>query len=239
MTHALALPPGFLKLLAHDLRWQIVQLLLGGDYRVQELVQQVGEPMNLVSYHLKHLREQDVVLARRSDADGRDVYYTLNREHLHSLYREAGEALSLTEEMPREAELAHPAKILFLCTGNSARSQIAEGLLRHLSKGQVEVFSAGSQPNKIHPLAIQAMNAFGIALEGQSSKHYDQFLHQEFDYVITVCDKIREVCPYFEGEHIHWSIPHPETYEDFQNVARQLRTRIQYLLLTLAHKSAL
>lgn len=231
---------GFLKLLAHDIRWQLVSALLTGDYRVQELVEQVGQPMNLVSYHLKHLRDQQLVYARRSDADGRDMYYSLNQDQLKVMYREAGEALRVVEETPPAAEIPQPARVLFLCTGNSARSQIAEGLMRQISKGQVEVFSAGSHPSEVKPLAVEVMEDFGIDISQQTSKHFDQFQGQPFDYVITVCDKVREICPPFtdKTEFIHWSMPDPATYKEFQEVARLLRTRIQYFLLTLHHKRA-
>src|SRR5437016_2446970 len=92
-TLALAQPPGFLKLVAHDVRWRTLVALARGDYRVHELVQVLGEPQNLVSYHLKRLRDARLVTERRSSADGRDVYYSVDLERFRSLYYSAGEAM--------------------------------------------------------------------------------------------------------------------------------------------------
>lgn len=102
-------------------------------------------------------------------------------------------------------------RVLILCTGNSARSQMAEGLLRELAGAQFEVFSAGSKPSVVNPLAIQAMHERGIDIRPHRSKHLNEFLNQPFDYVITVCDDAAETCPFFPGraERIHWSFPDP------------------------------
>ena len=101
--------------------------------------------------------------------------------------------------------------VLFLCTGNSARSQMAEGLLRTLAGERFEVFSAGSQPSTVNPLAIAAMDERGIDIRPQRSKHLNEYLDQPFDYVITVCDNAAETCPVFPGpaRRIHWSFPDP------------------------------
>jgi arsenate reductase len=102
-------------------------------------------------------------------------------------------------------------RVLILCTGNSARSQMAEGLLRHLAGDRFEVFSAGSKPSQVNPFAIEAMRQRGIDISGQRSKHLSEYLDQPFDYVITVCDQAAETCPIFPGkaERIHWSFPDP------------------------------
>ncbi len=92
-------------------------------------------------------------------------------------------------------------RVLILCTGNSARSQMAEGLLRHLTGDRFEVFSAGSKPSQVNPFAIEAMNRRGIDISGQRSKHLSEYLNQPFDYVITVCDQAAETCPFFRGKH--------------------------------------
>jgi len=101
--------------------------------------------------------------------------------------------------------------VLFLCTGNSARSQMAEGLLRDLAREQFEVFSAGSKPSVVNPLAVRAMEERGIDIRPHRSKHLQEYLGQPFDYVITVCDNAAEHCPVFPGraERIHWSFPDP------------------------------
>jgi arsenate reductase len=102
-------------------------------------------------------------------------------------------------------------RVLILCTANSARSQMAEGLLRQLAGDRFEVFSAGSRPSAVNPLAIAAMGERGIDIGRQRSKSVAEFLGQPFDYVITVCDNAAESCPVFPGpaERIHWSLPDP------------------------------
>ncbi len=102
-------------------------------------------------------------------------------------------------------------RVLFVCTHNTARSQMAEGLLRHLAGHEFEVFSAGTEPGAVHGLAIEAMAEIGIDISAQRSKTVDQFLRQDFDYVITVCDKARETCPLFPGATttLHWSFRDP------------------------------
>jgi protein-tyrosine-phosphatase len=238
-------PPDFLKLLAHDLRWSLVTALARSDHRVHELVQLLGQPMNLVSYHLKQLRDQRLVTERRSSADGRDVYYSLDLDLLRTRYFAAVAALhpalatsDITNvELP--APRTSPARILFLCTHNSARSQMAEGILRHLGGGCVVVFSAGSLPAQVHPDAVRTMAAMGIDISQQHSKHLDLFVGQPFDYVITVCDRVREICPLFpnDPERIHWSFADPAAVDDlgvreraFQQIAQQLVARTRHLL---------
>jgi arsenate reductase (thioredoxin) len=102
-------------------------------------------------------------------------------------------------------------RVLILCTGNSARSQMAEGLLRHLAGDRFEVESAGLEPSHVRPQAIAAMLERGVDISGQRSKSVDEFAGQEFDYVITVCDNARERCPVFplKTERIHWSFDDP------------------------------
>lgn len=102
-------------------------------------------------------------------------------------------------------------RVLILCTANSARSQMAEGLLRHMAGEQFEVFSAGSNPGVVNPLAIAAMDELGINIRSHRSKHLNEYLQEPFDYVITVCDNAAESCPIFPGpaQRIHWSFPDP------------------------------
>lgn len=247
--------PDILKLLAHDMRWKILSLLARSDYCVQELVHFLQQPQNLVSYHLRRLHNYGILTERRSTADGRDIYYSLDLEKLQALYfTSAGAlhpALGNAQIMPEEHITLSPHKpirILFLCTGNSARSQMAEGLLRHLSKGQVEAFSAGSDPRKLHPYAVRVMASMNIDIGQHRAKHFDEFRGQSFDHIITVCDRVKEICPTFPGnpepEHIHWSLPDPslmdgseeEKYAVFEQIALQLRTRIRYLLILLEHE---
>jgi arsenate reductase len=102
-------------------------------------------------------------------------------------------------------------RVLILCTGNSARSQMAEGLLRHMAGDRFEVESAGVEPSHVRPQAVEAMREVGIDLSGHRSKSVDEFAGSEFDYVITVCDNARERCPVFPGktERLHWSFDDP------------------------------
>ena len=106
---------------------------------------------------------------------------------------------------------SQPYKTLFLCTGNSARCQMAEGLLRHMAGDNYEVASAGVAPSHLRPEAIKVMGELGIDISGHRSKSVDEFLGQEFDYVITVCDNANEQCPVFPGQtkRIHWSFEDP------------------------------
>ena len=102
-------------------------------------------------------------------------------------------------------------QVLVLCTGNSARSQMAEGLLREIAGDRMEVYSAGSKPSVVNPFAIEAMGARAIDISQQRSKHLYEYLQKPFDYVLTVCDQAAETCPIFPGpaQRIHWSFPDP------------------------------
>jgi len=128
-------------------------------------------------------------------------------------------------------------RVLILCTGNSARSQMAEGLLRHDAGDRFEVVSAGVEPTEVRPLAIKAMNEIGIDISGQHSKSVDEFSGQNFDYVITVCDNANQQCPMFPGKtaRIHWSIEDPaeatgnedQRLRVFQRVRDELRDKLR------------
>lgn len=121
------------------------------------------------------------------------------------------------------------ARVLILCTGNSARSQMAEGLLRHLAGGRYEVFSAGTHPSFVRTEAIAAMHELGIDISGHRSKSVDEFRLQAFDYVITVCDNARESCPVFPGNarRIHWSFEDPAAAVGDQAVRLEAFRRIR------------
>ncbi len=106
-------------------------------------------------------------------------------------------------------------RVLFVCTGNRARSQIAEGLLRHLAGDQFQAYSAGTEPKGLARLTVQVMEEIGVDVSGQRSKHVGEFAGQPFDYVITVCDAARQRCPVFPGggERIHWDVEDPADAE--------------------------
>jgi arsenate reductase len=124
-------------------------------------------------------------------------------------------------------------RVLFLCTHNSARSQMAEGLLRALGGNRFEAYSAGTEATLVRPLAIRAMAEIGIDISGQESKTLDQYLTEPFDMVITVCDQAHEACPVFIGarQRLHWSFPDPSqargTEEEQLAVYRQVRDAIR------------
>ena len=137
-------------------------------------------------------------------------------------------------------------KVLFVCTGNSCRSQMAEGMLMHYGKDKFEVFSAELEPSYVHPLAIKAMAESGIDLTGQHSKTVNELLEEEFSYVITVCDSAKERCPVFPGKYnaIHWSIEDPasaegtetERMKDFRIVRQDIRERINHFISVLCEE---
>jgi protein-tyrosine-phosphatase/DNA-binding transcriptional ArsR family regulator len=242
-------PPEFLALAGHPLRWQLLGELARSDRTVHELTGLVGEAQNLVSYHLGKLREGGMVSARRSSADGRDAYYTVDLPRISELLTATAGALHPGLRFtPSSGGGDGPgtATVLFLCTGNSARSQMAEALTRDRSGGAVQAFSAGSNPKPLHPNAVRVMrDDHGVDLAGLESKHLSVFADQHFDWVISLCDRVREVCPEFPGdpETIHWSIADPAagqaddeaSYPAFQQTAAELETRIGFLLAVLTN----
>ena len=235
-------PPGFLGLAGHPVRWRLLTELARSDRPVRELTALVGEPQNLVSYHLGRLRAGGLVRTRRSSADGRDAYYSVDLARCGELLTETGAALhpGLRMRPPAAAPAAGRARVLFLCTGNSARSQMAQAILEQLAGSAVTVASAGSHPKPLHPHAIRVMAEYGVDISSRRSRHLSELAEQRFDYVISLCDRVREVCPEFPGarEVVHWSIPDPGTapggYQAFRELAADLRTRIGFLLARLS-----
>jgi len=246
-------PPHVLRLAAHPLRWRLLGELARSDRRVGELCELADRRQSLVSYHLRQLRDGGLVSARRSLADGRDSYYVLELarcgELLHgacaslhpALAHAAGPDAGRASDMPR-------ARVLFLCTGNSARSQMAEALAEQLSGGAVRAASAGSHPKPLHPNAVRVMREWGIDLAGNRSKHLGELSGRRFGYVVSLCDRVREVCPEFPGtpQAIHWSIRDParepgtdeQTLPAFERIADELAMRIGFLLATINHTTA-
>jgi protein-tyrosine-phosphatase len=230
-------------------RWQLLRELARSDRRVQELTGLTGRPQNVVSYHLGQLRSAGLASARRSSADGRDAYYRVDLPKLGTMLTVTGRAvhpgLQLTAGVAARAAgppVAAP-RLLFLCTGNSARSQIAEALAVARSAGQVTAASAGSHPKPVHANAVRVMRERGIDVGSSCSKHLSLFAVQQFDYVITLCDKVRETCPEFPGHpgYIHWSTPDPAasgnddeaTLPAFRELVAEVETRVVYLLAGL------
>ncbi|HYN93031.1 MAG TPA: ArsR family transcriptional regulator [Pilimelia sp.] len=245
--------PAFLRLAAHPLRWRLLAELAHSDHRVRELVALVAEPQNLVSYHLRLLRAGGLVTTTRSSFDGRDTYYHLDLDGCADALADTAAALHpalrrpAAPHTPRVRLRRSPrVGVLFVCTGNSARSPIAEALLRHRTGGQVDVASAGGRPKPhLHPDTVRVLrDDLGIEIADQRPRHWDTLTGRPFDYVISVCDRAREVCPDFPGQprRLHWSIPDPATagdsgrpgYPAFRHTATEIDTRIRHLLPVLA-----
>jgi arsenate reductase len=133
-------------------------------------------------------------------------------------------------------------RVLILCTGNSARSQMAEGLLRHMAGDRFDVVSAGTIASFVRPQAIEAMAEVGLDITGHRSKSLQEFLSEPFDYVITVCDNAKQTCPVFPGNatRIHWSFDDPakaegsdeEVLDVFRRVRDEIRARLSEFVAT-------
>ena len=140
-----------------------------------------------------------------------------------------------------------PIRVLFVCTGNSARSQMAEALLRHLGGPAFDVSSAGTEPGGVNPLTIRTLAGIGIDIAGARSKSTAEFLGQPFDYVITVCDRANRACPVFPGggTRLHWGFDDPAEAEGtddermavFRRVLDEIRARVEaFIPVALAAK---
>ena len=250
-------PPEFVRLLAHPLRWTLLTVLAGSDFRVRELVDRLGEPQNLVSYHLRLLRDGGLVRATRSSHDGRDTYYHLDLARCAELLATTGDALhpALRQDVTRPSTArggrsSRPAAVLFVCTGNSARSPMAEALLRHYTAGVVTVTSAGTRPAaQVHPHAVRVLREeFGIDIGDHRPRHLDVVAGRRFELVITLCDRARESRFRLarDPRRVHWSIPDPATASGadrttssvFDDLAAELDTRIRYQLPVLTSTRA-
>ena len=228
-------PPPFVRLAGDPLRWRLMCELAHGDCRVRELVDAVGQPQNLVSYHLRKLRTAELVTARRSSFDGRDTYYHLDLRRCADSLTETGTALHPGLGAVSATRRPVKPRVLFVCTGNSGRSPMAAALLRH--RAGADAVSAGSHPKPLRPEAVRAMAEYGITLTHEPT-HLDSFRQRRFHWVISLCDRVREVCPAFPGRPrtIHWSIPDPardaDGYPAFRRVAAELDSRIGFLMAT-------
>ena len=224
--------------------------LASGDLRVRELVAAAGQRQNLVSYHLRQLRAGGLVTARRSSFDGRDTYYSLDLDGCAQALAGAASALHpglalLPAAGPEQAAVPGAARrrVLFVCTGNTGRSPMAEALLRHQAGPHVEAASAGIRPKPLHPDAVAVMrDRYRIDITSHQPTPVETVAHERFDFVITLCDKAREHCPEFPGHPglIHWSMPDPAAaegdlagYPAFERTAAELETRIRFLLPVL------
>jgi protein-tyrosine-phosphatase len=236
----------FFRALADETRLAVLRLLSLTDLRGGEIVAALGLPGNAVSYHLKMLRELGLLRDRRSHADGRDIYYSLDVDRLHTLYLQAGRTLYPTliaDESADAGKVAGPAepllRVLFVCTHNSARSQLAEAILRQVGGATVQSCSAGGQPTAVHPMAVALLQEHAIDPGHYTAKSLDRFADATFDYVITVCDRMREDCPTFPGtaQRVHWSLGDPASISNeaeraaaFLVLWDELHTRVGHFL---------
>jgi protein-tyrosine-phosphatase/DNA-binding transcriptional ArsR family regulator len=235
-------PPEILRLAGHPVRWRILCELARSDRSVRELSAALGEQQSLVSYHVGRLRASGLALPRRSSADGRDTYYALDLTRCGTLLAAAAESLhaGLLSGTPRPLPRAGSCSVLFLCTGNSARSQIAEALLTRQAGPWVTARSAGSHPKDLHRQAVRVMAERGIDISAWRSKSLLEFDGQPFDVVVTLCDKVKEVCPDYSPptRRIHWSTPDPAAVSGgpraleraFRDLADRLDQRIRHLI---------
>lgn len=242
-------PPSLFELAGHPLRWRLLSELARSDRRVGELCALVDEPQSLVSYHLRRLRSDGMVVSRRSAADGRDTYYVADLDRYRELVSASASALHPGLRVQHAAapdwtnRVTHRSRVLFLCTGNSARSQIAEALTAELSAGAVNAVSAGSNPKPLHPTAVSVLAERGIDISDRSSKHMDEFTSEKFAYVVSLCDRVREICPKFPGhpDAAHWSVRDPSQSIDgvgsraaFKRTLAEIETRVGFLLELIA-----
>jgi len=230
----------------HPLRWRLLVELGRSDRRVDELVDRIGQPQALVSYHLGRLRSGGLVSSRRSSHDARAVYYHARLESCGSSLAATGpflhpglglQRVPLPDAVPTTRRPR--VRVLFACTGNSARSQIAEALLKQWAGPAVHVVSAGSAPKPVHSHAVAVLAERGIDISTWRSKRLSEFAGEQFDYVVTLCDKVRERCPQIDGagEAVHWSIPDPTDITDgsrvtlarFRRLAAEIEDRITWL----------
>jgi protein-tyrosine-phosphatase/DNA-binding transcriptional ArsR family regulator len=238
------------RLLADPVRWRLMRELASGDQRVRELSAAANQPQNLVSYHLRQLRAGGLVTARRSSFDGRDTYYSLDLPGCAQALAGAASALhpglaAVPTADPERTAVPGAARrrVLFVCTGNSGRSPMAEGLLRRQAGARVEAASAGIRPRPLHPDAVAVMrDSYHIDIAGHRPVRVETAARERFDYVISLCDKAREACPEFPGRPglIHWSLPDPAAgegglagYPAFERAAAELDVRIGFLLPVL------
>jgi ArsR family transcriptional regulator, arsenate/arsenite/antimonite-responsive transcriptional repressor / arsenate reductase (thioredoxin) len=251
--------PRFVRLADHPVRWGLLTALTASDQRVRELVECLGEPQNLVSYHLRLLRDGGLVTARRSSHDARDTYYHLDLDRCADGLASAGAALhpgldpALHPALPMTAlptdRSTDAPTVLFVCSGNSARSPIAEALLRHHTGGRIAVASAGVSPKAhLDPHALRVLRErFDIDIHDQLPRTIVAVAGPGpgagFDRVVTLCDRAREHLPKRDGwRRTHWSLPDPAAapartrYASFVSTVSDIDTRVRHFVPTLDNR---
>ncbi|HET9893369.1 MAG TPA: helix-turn-helix domain-containing protein [Streptosporangiaceae bacterium] len=242
--------PLVVRLLADPVRWALVRQLAYSDQLVRELAQVLGQPQNLVSYHLRRLRDGGLVASRRSSLDGRDTYYSLNLDACSRALSDAAAAVHPgLVHWPGQGQGEDPwqvpavPRVLFVCTGNSGRSPMAEAMLAQRAGSRILAGSAGIRPKPVHPMAVAVMmDRYGVDIAGRRPVSVEAVAGWRFDFVISLCDRAREACPRFAGRpgRMHWSLPDPASgeggqasYLAFERTVNDLDTRIEFLLRAL------
>jgi ArsR family transcriptional regulator, arsenate/arsenite/antimonite-responsive transcriptional repressor / arsenate reductase (thioredoxin) len=229
-------------------RLAIISLLSTGPMLVGDICNASGLPLTLVSQHLRVLRESGMVRAERDGKDARAVWYSLNPQRIKEIQKALSMVFDMTKIVDRRIPEAKQGlnfkgekfSVLFLCSGNSARSQMSEALLQHYGKGLIEGRSAGTHPRKVHPLTVKVLEEIGLDTTGLKTKHYSVFSRESFRYVITVCDRANEECPDFKGDYqrIHWSIADPVkdgNEDELVNVFKQTRQELAERIELFVH----
>ena len=253
-------PPRFLRLTGHPVRWRLLSELARSDRQVRELTALTGQAQSLTSYHLGQLRVGGLVTTRRSSADGRDTYYSLDLAGCRDRLIEAGAALypglrlqtrsagSGIGSRSADGRRASPVRSSGCCS--CARATAPGPRWRRLSwNGSAAPRSMSAvpapTPGALQPEAVRVMRDRGVDIGNRRSKHLSEFTADRFDYVISLCDRVREVCPDFPGAPFvaHWSIPDPAADSDatsdvtrgevFARTADVLTTRVQFLLAAI------
>lgn len=233
-------------LMGHPIRWEILTALSRSDRRVSELVDLTGASQNLVSYHLGLLREGHVISARRSSADARDVYYILDQRAVASQLADLQSTLH-PALAPGGSKRAARGFVLFLCTANSARSQMAEALMRRTAGRTVRAVSAGSHPEPVHPLALRVLSERGVSTAGLRPKHWSEVTRTNLARVVTLCDMVREELPreLVTANHVHWSLADPagvtggsRRLAAFRDTADLIEVRVRGLIAELVAEAA-
>ena len=169
---------------------------------------------------------------------------TLGGERHADLRGDDGRSCSASQRTGEGQDMADPIKVLFVCTGNSARSQMAEGFAQHLGGGRIEAHSAGMEPSRLNPFAVRAMQEKGIDISGQTSKAFDETLARGMDVVVTVCGNADERCPVLPPEvrRLHWPLEDPaklrgtegEIIAKFREIRDQIEVQVSALVRDLA-----
>ena len=247
------------KALAEESRLRILTLLLQGEMCVCEIEASLSMTQSNASRHLTVLKNAGIVSStKRAQWTHYKIDENFERNN-RGLLNYVSEKVALLPGYKADIEQMHKCKssdlcnqqgltryekggihmnrkVLFLCTSNSARSQMAEALLNHIGAGTFDAFSAGSDPAaEIHPMAVKVLEAAGFSMVGKKPKPLQEYIHEDFDFIITLCDRMKESCPSFPGQPIfaHWGMPDPA---DFVGNTTEKEGAFEKTFLELSHR---